>query len=96
MANELFKLGVKQAGEGLARGDFSSVDLVQSVIDRYHAENDRIGAYLTFDEEGALALAKESDARRASGTALGPFDGVPVAIKDLIKSKYMAEEWDAL
>ena len=87
MANELFKLGVKQAGEGLARGDFSSVDLVQSVIDRYHAENDRIGAYLTFDEEGALALAKESDARRTSGAALGPFDGVPVAIKDLINVK---------
>ena len=87
MANELFKLGVREAGEGLSRGDFSSMDLVQSVIDRYHAENGRIGAYLTFDEEGALTLAKESDARRASGAALSPFDGVPVAIKDLINVK---------
>jgi len=69
---ELFELGIRQAQEGLAKGDFSSVELTQSIIDRYHAKNGEIGAYLTFDEEGALALA------RANPKA------VPIAIKDLI------------
>ena len=69
---ELYQLGIKAAREGLAKGDFSSVELMQSVIDRYHAENPRIGAYLTFDEEGALAEAKANPR------------GVPLAIKDLI------------
>ena len=69
---ELFELGIKQAQEGLAKGEFSSVELTQSVIDRYHAENSRIGAYLTFDEEAALKLA-----------AANP-KAVPIAIKDLI------------
>ena len=69
---ELFELGIKQAQEGLAKGEFSSVELTQSVIDRYQAENSRIGAYLTFDEEAALKLA-----------AANP-KAVPIAIKDLI------------
>ena len=72
---ELFKLGIKAAREGLAKGDFTSVELVQAVIDRVRAENPRIGAYLTFDEEGALAAA------RANPKA------VPIAIKDLINVK---------
>ena len=73
--SELFKLGIKEAREGLAKGDFTSVELTQAIIDRVHAENPKIGAYLTFDEEGALAAA------RANPKA------VPIAIKDLINVK---------
>ena len=56
---ELYELGIKEAQKGLAKGEFSSVELTQAIIDRYHAKNGEIGAYLTFDEEGALALARE-------------------------------------
>ena len=69
---ELYELGIKAAREGLAKGEFSSVDLTQAIIDRYHAKNAEIGAYLTFDEGQALELA------RANPKA------VPIAVKDLI------------
>ena len=69
---ELYELGIKAAQDGLAKGEFSSSELVQSVIGRYHAKNAEIGAYLTFDEEQALALA------RANPKA------VPVVVKDLV------------
>ena len=69
---ELFELGIKAAREGIAKGEFSSVELTQAVIDRCHAKNAEIGAYLTFDEEQALELA------RANPKA------VPIAVKDLI------------
>ena len=69
---ELFELGIKAAQEGLEKGEFSSVELTQAIIDRYHAKNGEIGAYLTFDEEGALKLARENP------------KSVPIAIKDLI------------
>ncbi|MBR3223206.1 MAG: Asp-tRNA(Asn)/Glu-tRNA(Gln) amidotransferase subunit GatA [Kiritimatiellae bacterium] len=72
---ELHELGIKAAQEGLAKGDFTSEELTQAVIDRYHEADGRIGAYLTFDEEGALQLARENP--RA----------VPIAIKDLINVK---------
>lgn len=85
---ELFKLGIKSAKEGLEKGDFSSVELVNSVIDRVHAKDGEIGAYLTFDEEGALEAAKAADeARRAGGAAKAPFLGIPIAVKDLINVK---------
>ena len=85
---ELFKLGIKSAKDGLEKGDFSSVELVRSVIDRVHAKDGEIGAYLTFDEEGALAAAKTADeARRAGGASKAPFLGIPIAVKDLINVK---------
>lgn len=72
MSKELFELGIKEAQEGLAKGEFSSVELTQAIIDRYNEKNGEIGAYLTFDEEGALKLAKENP------------KAVPIAVKDLI------------
>ena len=70
--SELYKLGIAEAREGLEKGDFSSEDIVKSLIARYREKNADIGAYVTFDEEGALELA------RANPKA------VPVAVKDLI------------
>ena len=84
---ELYELGIATAREGLAKGEFSSVELTQSVIDRVRAKDGEIGAYITFDEEGALAAAHEADnAIKASGGANGfkGLLGVPIAIKDLI------------
>ena len=72
---KLYELGIKAAREGLAKGEFSSVELTQAVIDRYHEKNGEIGAYLTFDEEAALAKAKADP------------KAVPIAVKDLINVK---------
>ncbi len=79
---QLHELGIKDAREGLARGDFSSVELTRAIIDRHHAKNGEIGAYLTFDEEQALAFAAAADAARGEDGKAS--FGVPVAIKDLI------------
>lgn len=35
------------------------------------------------DYDRSIALAKASDARRARGESLGPFDGIPFAAKDI-------------
>ena len=82
----LHELGVRQAAEGLAAKKFSSVELTQAVIDRVREKDGEIGAYLTFDEEGALAAAKAADEARATGNDSALL-GVPVAIKDLINVK---------
>ena len=70
--SELYKLGIAEARDGLEKGDFTSEEIVRSVIERYHEKNAEIGAYVTFDEEGAIELARQN------------LKAVPIAIKDLI------------
>ena len=58
-------LTIRAAAEGLAARAFSSVELTQAVLDAAAAKDSDLGAYLTFDAEGALAQAAEADAARA-------------------------------
>ena len=69
---ELYELGIREAQDGIAKGEFTGVDLVKAVIARYRERNGEIGAYLTFDEEQAVRIAEENP------------KSVPIAVKDLI------------
>ena len=71
----------------LAEKKISSAELCRAYLDRIAALEPKVAALLSLDAESVMAQAKESDARRAAGKALGPFDGVPVTIKDNITVK---------
>jgi aspartyl-tRNA(Asn)/glutamyl-tRNA(Gln) amidotransferase subunit A len=62
----------------------TSVELTQAIITRTQAVDGRVKAFNSFDAADALAQAAASDARRAAGQALGPLDGIPIGIKDVI------------
>jgi len=76
-----------ELSSALAAGTLSSVALTEAVIARTLAVEDRVQAFNSFDAADALAQARASDARRAAGQALGPLDGIPVGIKDVIAVK---------
>lgn len=84
---DLKTLTMAGAGRLLADKQISSAELCQAYLDRIAALEPKVAALLSIDPEAVLAQAKESDARRADGKALGPFDGVPVTIKDNITVK---------
>ena len=88
MSVSIDNLTVHEAAKLLAEGACTSGELVRSVLDAIRARNDELGAYLTIDEESALAEAREADALRASGKTDGkPLLGVPIAVKDVINVK---------
>ncbi len=62
----------------------TSVELMQTFIERTRAVDGRVGAFNSFDADDALAQARASDARRAAGQARGPLDGIPIGLKDVI------------
>ncbi len=75
-------LTIAQARDLLAKGEISSMELVEAHIDAMENNRD-LNAYITETPEKALAMAQDSDARRAKGEGNGLLEGIPVAIKDL-------------
>lgn len=84
---ELFERNAWELSEMLRAKEISSEELTKSVFDRIKAVEDKIDAYLTLDEENALAKAKEVDGKIAAGEQLSPLAGIPVGIKDNISTK---------
>ncbi|EFQ83095.1 aspartyl/glutamyl-tRNA(Asn/Gln) amidotransferase, A subunit [Aeromicrobium marinum DSM 15272] len=68
----------------LANGDLTSVEATQASLDRIDAVDGAIHAFLHVDAEGALATARDVDARRAAGEQLPALAGVPIAVKDIV------------
>ena len=73
--------------EAYGKGDLSPVDALQAVLRRVEALEPQLMALWAEDFEGALAVARESEARWRKRAPLGPIDGVPVTIKENIASK---------
>ena len=67
----------------VASGEASAVEVTRAHLERIHATDDQVGAFLRVLDDAALAHAQDIDRRRASGEPLGPLAGVPVAVKDI-------------
>lgn len=80
---DLTNLTIKQAHEGLKKGDFTSVDLTKAYLEKIKKENKEINAYLSVAEESALQEAELADQKIKSGD-FGMLCGIPCAIKDAI------------
>jgi len=77
----LTDLTITGALDGLAKKQFSSKELTEAHVRAVEAARTK-NAFITETPDRALAMAKASDARRATGQA-GLLEGIPLAIKDL-------------
>jgi aspartyl-tRNA(Asn)/glutamyl-tRNA(Gln) amidotransferase subunit A len=84
---EVFFKSVEALGQMLTQKSLSSVELTQMFIQRIKAIDAKVQAFLSLDEEKSLRQARASDERRAKGQILGPLDGIPVGMKDVIAEK---------
>lgn len=80
---DLTTLTIKQAHEGLRKGEFTSVDLTNAYLAKIKSENKEINAYLTVTEKLALEMAEMADEKIKTGK-FGMLCGIPCAIKDAI------------
>ena len=65
-------------------GELTAVEIVTASLKSIRQTQSVINAYTHIADEAALGAAAEIDRRRASGDALGPLAGVPVAVKDVL------------
>lgn len=87
MADEIACLSVRALGERYARKELSPRDVLATSLARIEAYEDRVNAFALIDREGAEAAAANSEARWMKGEPLGPLDGVPATVKDIMYVK---------
>ena len=83
MSGEL-PLTVTEAAAALRSRELSSVELTTTMLERADDLDPQLGTYVTRFDESALAAAERADKAFADGTDLGPYQGIPIGIKDIL------------
>ena len=65
----------------------SPVEVARAILERIERLNPILNCYCYCNRDDVLAAARQSEARWSVGEPLGPLDGVPVSIKDLLLTK---------
>ncbi|MFU0506292.1 amidase [Pseudaminobacter sp. NGMCC 1.201702] len=84
-ANELVTHYVKKT--------LSPVEATEAILGHIEKHEPKINAFALLDKTSAIEDARKSEARWMKGAPLGPVDGVPAAIKDLILTKGWPTLW---
>jgi aspartyl-tRNA(Asn)/glutamyl-tRNA(Gln) amidotransferase subunit A len=63
----------------------SPIDVVDEFLERIAQYNGRLNAFASVYEEDARLAARAADTAIRAGHVLGPYHGVPIALKDLIE-----------
>ena len=73
--------------EAVRAGEITASEVVSAVLQRIAVIDGTLRAFVTVCADEAIAAARAADARRPKGGVLGPLDGVPVSVKDIICTK---------
>ncbi|MCA8998371.1 MAG: Asp-tRNA(Asn)/Glu-tRNA(Gln) amidotransferase subunit GatA [Planctomycetaceae bacterium] len=84
----LAELTVTELIDRLVNGTTTNVEIVKAVLERIREVEGAVNAFITVrPEDELLAEAKAYDDKRQAGEAIGPLQGLPIAIKDSICTK---------
>lgn len=86
---DLATLPAPECRAAYTSGEISPVEVLEAVLERLDMVEPSINAFAHVDRQGALDAARASQVRWRSGAPLGPLDGVPVSIKDMLLTKGM-------
>lgn len=84
--NTLNGLSATQLASLLQAGEMTSVELTERYLNAIAQHHDQ-SIFIKITKARALAEAKASDARRLNGTLMSPWDGIPIAWKDLFDTE---------
>jgi aspartyl-tRNA(Asn)/glutamyl-tRNA(Gln) amidotransferase subunit A len=84
---DLTELGVAAIREGVAKGSFTAVEVAEAFNANVAAAQQALNAFIVPTPEKAVEAARQVDADRAAGKALGKLAGVPIGMKDLFATR---------
>lgn len=83
MQGDLAFLPLTELARRLRAREATSVQIVAGCLDRIHAQDATLHAFIEVYRDEAMKLAAAADLARDAGAALGPLHGLPIAVKDL-------------
>jgi aspartyl-tRNA(Asn)/glutamyl-tRNA(Gln) amidotransferase subunit A len=92
---DVLYLTVRELGQRLRSGQFTSVALTESYLERSHRLGPELRAYVTITDKLALEQAKRADDELRAGHDRGPLHGIPYAAKDLVAVPDYPTTWGA-
>lgn len=84
---ELLTKNIGELSDDLRNRNITSEELTKACLEQIEQRDEKIGAMLWLNPESSLKQAREADARLQNKKALGPLDGIPIALKDMILSQ---------
>ncbi len=75
---------VRDLASAYRAGSLLPSTATKEFLRRADAQNQRLNCFITLLGESALKEAEAADRRHRAGKPLGPLDGVPIAVKDII------------
>jgi aspartyl-tRNA(Asn)/glutamyl-tRNA(Gln) amidotransferase subunit A len=79
-------MSINRLAPRLARREVSPVEVTAQLLQRIRERDGELHAYLLVDEAGAMAQAREAEARLARGEG-SPLTGIPLALKDVMVTR---------
>ncbi|MBX3589356.1 MAG: amidase [Burkholderiaceae bacterium] len=89
---DVTSLGAADMLEAVRDGRIRAEELVNALLARIRADEDRVRAWAFLDEQRALEQARNVDRVRREGHPMGPLHGLPVGVKDIIDTADMPTE----
>jgi aspartyl-tRNA(Asn)/glutamyl-tRNA(Gln) amidotransferase subunit A len=77
-------LTIHELGARFRSGESSSAEAAQAYLERIEALDPQVRAFLTVTRDQALIQAAAADVRLKAQKPLGPLDGIPIALKDVL------------
>ena len=84
MADDIGWMSALELKRRIASKEISPVEAVEASLQRLHATEDKLNAFVTLTEELAREAARAAEAAVMKGNELGALAGVPLSVKDLI------------
>ncbi len=84
MADEICWMSALELKRCIAAKEISPVDAVEASLQRLHATEDKLNAFVTLTEDVAREAARAAEDAVMKGAELAALQGIPVSVKDLI------------
>jgi aspartyl-tRNA(Asn)/glutamyl-tRNA(Gln) amidotransferase subunit A len=78
---------IAEAARLIAAKRLSPVELTRACLERVHALDNRLHAFVHVTEERALAEARAAETAIMADGASGPLHGIPIGLKDIVDTK---------